>query len=274
MSSVAIIIPVYKEKLSAYEEISLQQCYRILGNYKIQFVCPNKMKEGNFHQENKNNATFTFIEDKNFDSITSYNHMLLSVWFYEFFKNFTHILIYQLDCFVFQDDLMKWVAKDYSYIGAPWFLGSSNSSEINELVGVGNGGFSLRNVKDCITVLKRNKKLYSLKECIARNKNSKKSLYLLRGIKQYFKLDTFKTLYTNKLVNEDRMFSLAAKRFEFFKIPNVQIATQFAFEMQPKKLYENNNNDLPFGCHAWWKYNLGFYKPFIETFGYQLNEQI
>ena len=163
MLPVAIVIPVYKNEMTAYETISLQQCYTVLGNHHIIFVCPKRMELGAFYQSQKSKGQFLFLENKNFESITTYNHMMLSVWFYKLFENYRYILIHQLDSFVFKDELIFWVNKGYSYIGAPWFKGSSSSNEVNELIGVGNGGFSLRKVQDCITVLQSNRKIYSFK---------------------------------------------------------------------------------------------------------------
>lgn len=266
MNQVAITIPIYKDKLTEFEAISLKQCFKVLGTYKIIFIAPLKLKNGSIHNLKKEKAEFIFLDDKNFDSIVSYNHMMLSDWFYKQFLNYNYILIYQLDSFVFKDELQYWISKGFSYIGAPWF-----ESDSEAFMGVGNGGFSLRNVKDSIAILSSNKKIHSLKEHIIRNKKSKKSLYVFRGIRHYFNSHTFKTIKNDKLVNEDKIFSLAGKRFKNFKIPNAEEALEFAFEKQSKKLYELNKKQLPFGCHAWWTYDLEFYKPFLEDLGYKLN---
>jgi hypothetical protein len=270
MSKVAIVIPVYKNEMSPYEAISLQQCFAILNNYPIIFICPKQMELGSFHQDYSNQAEFLFLDDHNFESLISYNQMMLSVWFYSHFINYSYILIYQLDCFVFKDELMFWVDKGYSYVGAPWFFGNSNDDHVNEFFGVGNGGFSLRNIKDSIKVLNSRKKIRSFKEYILQYKKTKVTLYWLKALKHYYKSYSFKNLHRNQLDNEDKMFCLAGKRIKGFTIPDAQLASSFSFEMQPKKLYSLNNNQLPFGSHAWWKYDLKFYKPIIEKFGYSI----
>lgn len=272
MASGAIIIPIYKDEITHYESISMRQCYEVLGNHNIIFVAPERLIKSTFYKEEKGKAEFIFLDNQNFESIISYNHMLLSDWFYKKFIAYEYILIYQLDSFVFKDELNYWTEKGYSYVGAPWFEGNSNDSKIDGFMGVGNGGFSLRNVKDCMTILKSNKKIYSLKEYIAKNKASKNSLYILRGIKHYLMSSTFESIRNDELVNEDKIFSLAGKRFKNFIIPTPQEASKFAFEKQPKKLFLNNNNQLPFGCHAWWTYDLDFYIPFLKKNGYRLND--
>ena len=267
MSKVAIVIPVYKNEMSPYEAISLQQCFAVLGNYPIVFICPKNMEMGSFHLDYRRKAQFLFFDNDNFESTTTYNRMMLSVWFYSHFINYSYILIYQLDCFVFKDELLFWVEKGYSYIGAPWFVDNSSDDAVNEFFGVGNGGFSLRNIKDSIRVLKSNRKIKSLKEHIQINRKSKKTFVLLRSIKHYLLSYSFKTIRNNTLINEDKMFSLAGNRFYYFKIPDAKTALAFAFEKQPEKLLEMNNNKLPFGCHAWWKYDLKFYIPILEKNG-------
>lgn len=71
--------------------------------------------------------------------------------------------------------------------------------------------------------------------------------------------------------HEDQFWGLSvAKKFSWFKVPAYEEAAAFAFEMQPHRLFELTGHRLPFGCHAWWKYDLDFFKPHIEAFGYRL----
>ena len=216
---------------------------------------------------NKEKAQFVFLENQNFESITSYNHLLLSVWFYELFNNYKYILIYQLDCFVFKDELTAWVNKGYSYIGAPWV------NKQGEIEGVGNGGFSLRNVNDSIRVLKSRKKIHPFSIYLERAKRIDKPLTFIRAIKNYLKSSSFRSAHKNELINEDKTFAHATNRLYFFKASKGKEAVNFAFEKEPSKLFKFNSYELPFGCHAWWKYDLDFYKPFIEQFGYQINDR-
>lgn len=271
MSTVAIVVPVYKNEISPFEAISLKQCLAILGNYPIVFICPKKMELGSFHQYYANKAEFLFFDDGNFESLTTYNQMMLSVWFYNCFIDYDYILMYQLDCFVFKDELMFWVKKGYSYIGAPWFVENSIDKSVIEFFEVGNGGFSLRNIKDCIRVLKSRKKIKSFKEFILQCKKANVTFSWIKALRRYHISYSFKNLHRNRLDNEDKMFCLAGKRIKGFTIPDAQVAAYFSFEVQPKKLFSINNNQLPFGSHAWWKYDLEFYQPIIEKFGYSLN---
>lgn len=274
-SQIAVVLPIYKEEITPFEEIALQQCFNILFEYPIVFVCPKKIEKGNFHSKYCEKCQFVFLEDVHLESINSYNFLMLSDWFYEFFLSFNYILIYQLDCFVFKDELKIWAEKGYSFIGAPWFDGGLNFENTGKMKGVGNGGFSLRNVKDCIRILKSPKKVFSFNEYACVLKQSNKSLVFLRSLK-HFALKpekffySFKSIRNYSLINEDEIFAIAGRRFDFFNIPDAQIALSFAFEKQPRKSYQLNNNQIPFGCHAWNKYGINFYRPIFKKFGFEI----
>lgn len=274
-NQIAVVLPIYKEETTPFEEIALKQCFSILYEYPLIFVSSKKMENGIFHKQYCNRAQFVFLENIHFESIKTYNSLMLSEWFYEFFLSYNYILIYQLDCFVFKDELKIWADKGYSFIGAPWFLGESEGGNTDEIIGVGNGGFSLRNVKDCIRILNSSKKVFLFSEYVSKMKCSNKSLVLLRSLKHFIlKPDkiyySFKTIRNYSFINEDEIFAMAGKRFEFFKVPDAQVALSFAFEKQPKKAYQLNNNQLPFGCHAWNKYGINFYRPFFKHFGFEI----
>ncbi len=48
-----------------------------------------------------------------------------------------------------------------------------------------------------------------------------------------------------------------------FKIAPLEIALRFAFECAPRLCFEKNNHVLPFGCHAWQKYDGGFWGSYL-----------
>lgn len=270
MPKAAIIIPIYTEP-SELEAISLQQCFSILGAYPIVFVAPQRLENSGLHLRYNDRATFTFLPDSHFESVHTYNELLLSVFFYKLFIDYDYILIYQPDCFVFRDELQYWVEKGYSYIGAPWFAGNSNDPQVDTFIGVGNGGFSLRKVDDCIKVLQSARKVWPFRMYLQQKRRGNILIHWLKSAKRYLFSDSFKTVSRNRNVNEDKIFSAAGKRLGFFKIPLPEEALSFSFEMQPEKLYSMNNQQLPFGCHAWWRYDLEFYIAPIQEFGHDLN---
>ena len=55
-----------------------------------------------------------------------------------------------------------------------------------------------------------------------------------------------------------------------FRIPDVPTALKFAFEFELRTSYEMNQKELPFGCHAWERYDIDFWRPFIRHYGYDI----
>ena len=78
----------------------------------------------------------------------------------------------------------------------------------------------------------------------------------------------------NYTQNEDIFWgSVVGESFDWFSLPESTDALKFSMELLPHEAYEFNNRILPFGCHAWWKYDFSFWKPFIERFGYDLSTE-
>jgi Protein of unknown function (DUF5672) len=230
MEKVAVVIPLYQTKLNPQEEVSLRQCVRILGKHPIIFVAPESLDLSFLSSFGITPKTIRF-KDEYFKSTKTYNKLLTSTIFYEAFANYEYILIYQLDAYVFEDRLLDWCAKGYDYIGAPklrkhHLAGKASCSPV-----LFNGGLSLRRVKP-----------------------------LLRYIKIY------QLFFNEWLANEDAMFSFAQRRarpFRFLlRLPEWKEALSFAIEQNPKISFELLG-DLPFGCHAWERYNPTFWKQFI-----------
>lgn len=230
---VAVVIPMYRAELSELEDISLKQAVKVLNQYDIYFVMPDTLKlnlyEDTIFRERFDSSFFT--------SVAAYNELMMKVDFYERFHKYEYILIYQLDAFVFSDQLEYFCSLGYDYIGAPWIRGTVWYVDSRHCVWhVGNGGFSLRKVASVINLLRSDKRCFN----------------------------KFK-------INEDVYF--AASNGENFFVATEDIALKFSFEEEVRECYRLNNNSPPFGCHAWAKYDLKFWKPYIESNGYHISEE-
>ena len=64
--------------------------------------------------------------------------------------------------------------------------------------------------------------------------------------------------------NEDTWWAVLIPQIYNFKVAPLEDATKFSFEANPKRLYNENGNQLPFGCHAWEKYEPDFWERFIK----------
>ena len=68
----------------------------------------------------------------------------------------------------------------------------------------------------------------------------------------------------HELENEDIKWSKLINKRKG-RLPSAMEAIKFSFENYPEYLYQLNNEELPFGCHDWYKYyNFLFYKDIIN----------
>jgi hypothetical protein len=257
-----IVIPIYKQVLSVNEFKALRQCFAVLYEFPVCFMCGQNFDFSNYVKLIPPQVTYTIerFNDKHFTSLIAYNNLLLSIKFYKRFRKYTFLLIYQLDAWVFKNELNYWCQKGFAYIGAPWYEGWGLADEKSRFLAVGNGGFSLRRVSAHIDALKK----YRYKilpwhyyNVFKRNPSFK----TLKGLVTY--LFTYKIPNpTYHWCNEDVFFGRIAPRlFKNFTTPDVSVALRFSVEVNPS-LHVNKNN-LPFGCHAWERFQPEFWKNFI-----------
>ncbi|RYY07820.1 MAG: hypothetical protein EOP43_02085 [Sphingobacteriaceae bacterium] len=263
LKKVAIVIPFYKEGLSIYEEISLQQCKKVLKSHIKIAIKP----EGLSLPVHEDFAEIISFNDDYFKNIASYNRLMLSAEFYKRFLNYEYILIYQLDAFVFKDELIYWCKKGFDYIGAPWIKQTyhrnklvrpfyklwhlanywlepqkvKTSNEYKKRNKIGNGGLSLRKVD----------KFYNL--CLSMKTTI--DFYLTKDHHQY---------------NEDVFWGIEVNRDRAnLKIPTQSIGFKFAFEIPPYYLRKFDEQNLPFGCHDW-DAHLNYWRPIFKAYEYNI----
>jgi hypothetical protein len=134
----------------------------------------------------------------------------------------------------------------------------------------GNGGFSLRRISACLRVWSVWKTMKTRGEIWEYHKQFhgvfglilRMPLILLRmaglgnNSKHYMK---------NTAENEDFFWcKTAIKIYPSFNVAPAEIGRQFSFEKHPSVLYRMNGQKLPFGCHAWSKYEPEFWAQFIH----------
>lgn len=241
-SLVAVVIPIYHAMLTDAEQLSLKQCMTVLGDYPVMIAKPAGLDLSALQQQHPTIALQSF-EDGFFTGVAAYNRLMVSVDFYKAFSAYEFILIYQLDAFVFRDELRAWCAKGYDYIGAP----SLHQPEFDRIPAatselyaqalsthrvVLNGGLSLRRIPAFIRYLK-----------------------------------IYNTFYPAWKGNEDMLFCQEATRLKpmkmFMKTPHWKEALRFSFEKSPAASYELTNHQLPFACHAWERYEPAFWSSYI-----------
>ncbi len=259
MKEVAVIIPIYKSALSGDEILSLRQCISVLGKYPLIVIKPASLDLKALTAQYPQLQTVSFKDDY-FRSIHGYNSLMLSREFYKAFIDYRYILIYQLDAYVFKDELKEWCEKDYDYVGAPWPVRPIYSHPLMRLCSwikkqyctlfkrpnsqitnwrVGNGGLSLRKVSVMLDVLEKH---WNTAEKYLRHSG-------------------------NHMYNEDVFFAVEPNRqCIMVKYPTWKEALEFSFDKYPDYCYRLNGNRLPFGCHGWNKKRMRkFWEPIIGT---------
>ncbi|TAN12869.1 MAG: hypothetical protein EPN37_14690 [Chitinophagaceae bacterium] len=274
---ISVIIPIYKQEITYSEIISLKQCIRILGDHDIILVTYGGLNLSEYISYfNRVPYRVELFPQHFFKDVSGYNKIMTSVSFYQRFIQYDYILVYQLDAFVFEDELSYWCRQQFDYVGAPWFENHVVLGEDAKLWRVGNGGFSLRKVLTYINCLESkiifpsfSDLLKSYRAMPVRFKIKKVDFILRRLFKSGGAIRDF---VENIEINEDAFWGMLIPRYiKTFNVPDPRIASKFSFECNPRVLYELNQKELPFGCHGWQKYDLEFWKPHIEKFGYEIN---
>ena len=148
-----IVIPTYKtySNLSSFEQKSLLNTQKVFKNYDVWIVCPEELNLQGY--TDKGFKKFKVFDKKRFQGIEAYNELMLQPFFYGSFKTYRYMLIAQLDCFIFSDQLAYFCGLNYDYIGSLHTTPHTGNKLIN-----GNGGFSLRNINSFIKASKNIKK--------------------------------------------------------------------------------------------------------------------
>ncbi len=252
-----------------FELISFTQCVKVLGRHEIHLVCPEGMDTSNYTQKCAG-LKILRVPQQWFSSLAAYNSLKIQPFLYKAFSGFRFLLTHELDSFVFSDQLERWCDDSFDYIGAPWFDGYCQATKDAKFVGVGNSGFSLRNVAAChkITSLlyyrSRLWKAFADWRCYGRLTLG--SLYLLyRQLK-----DPLPVLREYRGQEDVFWCQVIPSAYPQFRIAPFELAREFAFEVNAQRLYADCGNQLPFGCHKWMTYDFDFWRPYILGCGYEL----
>lgn len=178
-----ILIPIYKPKLDKYERLSIDLVAERMSCYDIYFITYRGLDLKKYAKYK--NIKVSYFPKRYFKNTTSYSRLLLNVEFYKRFLEYTYMLIVQTDALVLgeADQLESFMNQHYDYWGARWekpveiqcveirmdlknkilkwfpFI-NKHLGRITKQCYVGNGGFSLRNIKKTIALLKE-KRIYA-----------------------------------------------------------------------------------------------------------------
>lgn len=254
-----VIFPTYTS-LKSYESGALENAIRMTDGFKKVFIAPQSFQFDSTYSDELQSIEVVRFADYFFEGIEGYNSLMLSKEFYDRFSDYEYMLIHQADAYIFKPELVYWCNLGYDYIGAPWYRENKSKSDdmkrwkmkyipfiysarkriekrywfmIDE---VGNGGFSLRKISTFINVLN------NVPEKV---------------------LDKYLQIECNTY-NEDAFWAMDAPKYvSSYKKPEFKEALRFSIEMGPLACYEILGRELPFGCHAFNKFEPDFWKQFI-----------
>jgi hypothetical protein len=197
---------------------------------------------------------------------------MISPFIFNALNSHSHILIHEPDAIILKNDLHYWCEQDFDYIGAPWF--SSDTAKDLQLKATGNFGLSLIKTKTANTLFTDNPRWFSasmiVREFIRGLRGQKGALSrALKSMGPSGRLSHAHHLYEDHC---DIFWSyLAPKVAPHLRIAPPEQAIYFSWEQSPKKCLTLCNGKLPFGIHAWPKYDLTFLEPLLLNSGVILN---
>jgi len=262
--SVVIVIPTHRSRLERFEHVALARCVEVLRGKPLVMVLPADADPAPLREVSPQ-LQFERFAPECFRSVADYNGLLLSDEFYARFASFDHMLIHQLDAFVFRDELDAW------YIGAPWLPRPRLPSPwARGVLGVkrrlyrlldrgypgggvrhaqydytaGNGGFSLRRIAVLRSMLKR---------------------FAAR-------LEPYRR-YDHHSLGEDIFFCVETNRYRTqVRTAPLPVAARFAWESAPMAAAQLTGGALPFGCHGWNRLHREYWRPVFARFDIALDE--
>ncbi|WP_322513837.1 DUF5672 family protein [Rhodopseudomonas palustris] len=244
-----VVVPVHEPKTGPEADASLRHLRHFLGRYRLVLAKPAHLDWSIPGLEDE------IFPDDSFGSLLRYNRFQLSPSFYRRFAQHSHILIYHLDALAFRDELIEWCETDYDYIGASWYP-DLIERYIGEpwpfaKVAAGNGGFSLRRVSAFIEHLENRRPTvrHALERLLEGNVDAASRLL------RYRKHLTPSNYVEHKMLAEDVYWGVFAPLIDpSFRVAPVEVANRFSFEYDPNFLLQQSGGRIPFGCHAWYRF--------------------
>ena len=255
-----IVIPIYKAELDCVEEISLRRLRKILIDDKmnvgiwheyedyspVYLVCPKGLDTSKYEEiynvgDEKIDLKKVEFDPGYFKSTATYSQLCINYDFYKTFDKYEYMLIYQLDCYLFKDEILQWCRKGYDYIGGPilstdcgWDTVKKSRKGEEWKPFVGNGGLSLRKISTFLDITNPEgefRKRYNLTDDKLKN-----------------------------VIFEDKYFCNDLYNLYELEVPNWKEALEFAMDMSIDVIYNYIKFEgTPMGIHSvdknirWWK---------------------
>lgn len=266
---VAIVVPLGSHgRLTADEEISMRQIRHHFGKYDKFLIAPEGLQ---VEHEGFDVKRFPL---RFFGSAAAHSRLLGKVSFYECFADYEFVFFHHLDALAFSDQLPEWCATDIDYIGPPWI--NCPDSPWVDRPRVGNGGFTLLRRSAALKVFEnryRQKPVTYWLDLFSQNATPG----MIRTLEKLENVFPFSVIARRLLKewretedpcpnnrNNDIFWSDMAVRYHpEFRVATLEEGLRFAFETSPRTCLEMNGGKMPFGCHAWARYDRAFWEPHL-----------
>lgn len=269
LRNVAIVVPLSnRAEFTEDERIALRHLRCHLGGYDRYFLAPDSLEIEPCDFFVKRFPT------KYFGSAAAHGKLLASVRFYREFSGYEFIFFYHLDSLVLANRMEYWCSKDIDYIGAPWVR--CEESPWVDHPRVGNGGFALLRVSSALRVLVNRYRIEPSTFWLDLFSQSAPLWAVVSAEWVQRRFPTFtlidRMLHERRIMddpephgrNNDLFWSdRAVSYFPDFKVASLAEGLSFAFEAAPSMCLEMNGGAMPFGCHAWRRYEPEFWAPYL-----------
>ena len=249
-ASAAVVVPAFRDRLDGDERVALRHLRTYLAAYDAYLVLPESSRLGAVADLEP-----IRLHERHFRSHRDYSRLMLSGELYRRFERYEFMLVHQLDALALSDELDRWCAHGYDYVGAPWVRRAPGGGL--RFAGVGNGGFSLRRVETCLRVIEMRQRALTRAASSGRH-----VVAVVRRVVREPRRS--RQIARDRFFHEDKFWSLEAPRLlPGFRIPPAEVAVAFAFEREPRFCFEQNGRRLPFGCHKWRAHDPAFWEPHL-----------
>lgn len=270
---VAILVPISTSaELSVEEQISMRHLRYYLGDYDKYLIAPEGLPVT--HQ----GFRVKRFNKKFFGSAAAHCRLLNHPSFYRNFTDYEFVFFYHLDSLAFSDQLHEWCKAGLDYVGPPW-MKCADSPWVDR-PRVGNGGFTLLKVESALKVFDRRYRMEPstywldlftrhspgwfvkfLEKCQRGFPNFKVINLLLR---EWVEINDPATYNRN---NDIFWSDFATYYLPEFRVASFSEGLRFAFEVSPTTCLKMNDGKMPFGCHAWPRYDRNFWEQFLVSDG-------
>lgn len=267
--SCAVVCPIYRKLTDSLEIFSLINNRYQLSVYKWFFIGPESLRSYAKEIEETLGLRDIFFEsfsEKYFSGIGGYNKLCKSKALYTRFRDFSYILICQLDCLVFAKKLDAWMSDGKSFYGALLNRGYTEAirDSLVECRNGRNGGLSLRKVEDFLSCLEENRWI-PLTAYRGVCLDGASVLYRLKTYVSWLVASWTKGPLQARL-NEDVFWTVCIPHVfsTIFRVADRKTSSLFSIEMLSTERLEimmRDKKEVPFGCHGWVRYD---YEDWIE----------